>query len=252
MDDRDLVANATQLSPTFDKAQKIRQLAKARNITLQQGASPEKQALAGRFRALIVPRQIRRRAIRPRCLRMRSLFSTSPDALPLIPPLLGRAISPLPLPPLEFVLNGFLDRILSRNPQIFDRLGPHAGKRFAIKPTDLPFIFVIEAAAQRPCLSVVRELSADADAQISSSMANLLALVEGRLDGDALMFSRQLAIEGDVEAVLALRNAIDDARLDMAAEIGGLFGPLGEPVRRLLGAARDAILRSAQLQDRLS
>ncbi len=158
-------------------------------------------------------------------------------------------MGPLPLLPLELVLNGFLHRVLSRNPQIFDRLGPHGGKRFAIKPTDLPFAFVIEAAAPGPRLSVVRELPADIDAQISSSLANLLALVEGRLDGDALMFSRQLVIEGDVEAVLALRNAIDDAQLDLVGEIGSLFGPLGEPVRRLLGAARDAVLRSGRLQD---
>jgi len=184
---------------------------------------------------------------------MKSFFAASPDSapqqLPQVPPLLGRAVRPLPLPPLEFVLNGFLDRILRRNPQIFDRLGPHAGKRFAIKATDLPLVFVIEADARRPRLSVVRELSVDADALISSSIANLLALVEGRLDGDALMFSRQLVIEGDMEAVLALRNAIDDAQLDMAAEIGSLFGPFGEPVRRILGAGRDAILRSTRLQD---
>lgn len=151
--------------------------------------------------------------------------------------------------PLELVLNGFLRRVLRRNPQIFERLGPHVAKRFAVKATDLPFFFVIEAAAPRPRLSVVRELSADVDAEISSSIANLLALIEGRLDGDALMFSRQLAIEGDVEAVLALRNAIDDARLDLVAEIGSLLGPLGGPVSRLLGTAREATLQSGQLQD---
>ncbi len=154
----------------------------------------------------------------------------------------------MPLLPLELALNGFLHRVLRRNPQIFARLGPHAGKRFAIKATDLPFTFVVQAAAPRPRLSVMRELSADADAQISSSIANLLALVEGRLDGDALMFSRQLVIEGDVEAVLALRNAIDDARLDMVAEIGSLFGPLGEPVRRIMTAVRNAILQSGRLE----
>lgn len=180
---------------------------------------------------------------------MRTFLRASPNSLPLVPPLLGLAISPLPLPPLEIVLNGFLHRLLKRNPQVFDRLGPHARKRFAIKATDLPFAFVVEAAPPRPRLSVVRKLSADADAQISSSIANLLALLEGRLDGDALMFSRQLVIEGDMEAVLALRNAIDDAGLDMVAEIGSLFGPLGEPVRRVLRAARDAILQPGSAQD---
>ena len=180
---------------------------------------------------------------------MRALFTASPDSLPLLRPLLGRAMSPLPLLPLELVLNRFLQRVVARNPRIFARLGPHAQKRFGIKPTDLPFAFVIEAAAPCPRLSVVRQLPADVDARISSSLANLLALLEGRLDGDALMFSRQLVIEGDVEAVLALRNAIDDSRIDLVDEIGNLFGPLGEPVRRLLGAARDSILQPGRVQD---
>lgn len=137
-----------------------------------------------------------------------------------------------------------MQRICERNPHIFDRLGVHAGKRFGIRPTDLPFAFVIEACTRRPRLSVMRELPTELDARISSSLPNLLALVEGRVDGDALMFSRQLVIEGDVEAVLALRNAIDDAGLDLVAEIADLFGPLGEPVRQVLDAARNSLMKA--------
>ncbi|MBI5265579.1 MAG: SCP2 sterol-binding domain-containing protein [Bradyrhizobium sp.] len=172
-------------------------------------------------------------------------YPSSPtgESLPSIPPLLARVMRPLPLLPLEIVLARFMQRICRRNPQIFDRLGVHAGKRFGIKPTDLPFAFVIEASTQRPRLSVMRELPAALDARISSSLANLLALVEGRVDGDALMFSRQLVMEGDVEAVLALRNAIDDAGLDLAKEVADLFGPLGEPVRQALDAARNSLMK---------
>ncbi len=175
---------------------------------------------------------------------MRHSFASSPESLPLIPPFLGNAIRPLPLLPLEIVLGGFLQRVCRDHPQIFDRLGPHAGKRFGIEPTDLPFAFVVQASAPRARLTVARELPPDLDARISSSLANLLALLEGRLDGDALMFSRQLAIEGDVEAVLALRNAIDDAQLDLVAEVGNLFGPFGDIVKRLLATARSSVLRS--------
>ena len=171
-------------------------------------------------------------------------MSPSSAFLPLVPAFLGRAVRPLPLKPLELVLGGFLHRVYSRHPQIFDRLGPHAGKRFGIDPTDLPFAFVVQATAPHPRLTVTRELPCELDACISSSLANLLALLEGRLDGDALMFSRQLAIEGDVEAVLALRNAIDDAGLDLAAEIGCLFGPLEALVTRLVGTARDTVFQS--------
>jgi O2-independent ubiquinone biosynthesis accessory factor UbiT len=159
------------------------------------------------------------------------------------PPLLSLAMRPLPLLPPQVVLSAFLRRILSRHPHLLDRLGAHRGKRFGIKPTDLPFAFVIQATPRCPRLEVVRELPPGTDARISASIASLLALVEGRLDGDALMFSRQLVVEGDVEAVLALRNAIDDARLDVVAEAAALFGPFGHPVQRVLEAARDIVLK---------
>jgi predicted lipid carrier protein YhbT len=169
--------------------------------------------------------------------------------LPKIPPLVAVAIRPLPLLPLQLALSGFLHRIWTRNPAIFDRLGPHAGARFGIKPTDLPFAFVVEAAPRRPRLSVVRELPRELDACVSSSLFNLLALVEGRVDGDALMFSRELVIEGDVEAVLALRNAIDDAQLDLVTELATLFPPLGGPASHVLRAARDRVIGSSSLPE---
>lgn len=156
---------------------------------------------------------------------------------------------PLPLLPLQLALAGFLRRVVRRNPAIFDRLGEHSRARFGIKPTDLPFGFVVEAAPPR--LTMVRELPRSLDAGISASLANLLALLEGRVDGDALMFSRELVVEGDVEAVLALRNAIDDAQLDLVDEIAALFGPLGEPARRVLGAARDGVIGSSRRGEEL-
>jgi predicted lipid carrier protein YhbT len=159
-----------------------------------------------------------------------------------IPSLVARAIRPLPLLPLEIVLAGITNRICRRHPNIFDRLGTHVGKRFGIKPTDLPFAFVIEATSPQPRFSVMRELPVDVEARISSQLVNLLALLEGRLDGDALMFSRQLTIEGDVEAVLALRNAIDDAGLDLVAEVSLMLGPLGEPARQILDGVRKSLV----------
>ena len=176
----------------------------------------------------------------------------SRESLPLVPPILARVMRPLPLFPLEIVLAGFMQRLCGRNPRIFARLGDHAGKRFGIKATDLPFAFVIEACAERPGLLVMRELPTGLDAAISSSLVNLLALVEGRVDGDALMFSRQLVIEGDVEAVLALRNAIDNAGLDLVEEVASIFGPLGEPVRQVLDAARKSLIKPNPLSQETS
>ncbi|MFB6464440.1 ubiquinone anaerobic biosynthesis accessory factor UbiT [Bradyrhizobium tunisiense] len=166
----------------------------------------------------------------------------SPGQLPTIPPLVAIAMRPLPLLPLQLVLGGVLQRIHRRNPAMFDRLGEHARARFGIKPIDLPFAFVVEA--RPPRLSVVRNLPKDLDARIFASLANLLALLEGRVDGDALMFSRELLVEGDVEAVLALRNTIDDTQLDLVTELSSLFGPLGAPARRAFEAARGRVIGS--------
>lgn len=175
---------------------------------------------------------------------MSSLQDASSTSLPLLPSLLRQALRPLPLLPLQIALGAFLRGLSRRHPHLLDRLGPHRGKRFGIRPTDLPFAFVIQADPQRPQLAAVRELPSGLDASISASIVSLLALVEGRLDGDALMFSRQLVIEGDIEAVLALRNAIDDAGLDLVGEIAALSGPFGGPAQRLLAAARDSLLKS--------
>jgi O2-independent ubiquinone biosynthesis accessory factor UbiT len=174
------------------------------------------------------------------------LVSPPPCSVSRVLPLLALAMRPLPLLPPQIALSALLRRILRRHPRLLDRLGAHRSKRFGIKPTDLPFAFVIQVTSGRPRLEVVRELPADADAHISASITSLLALLEGRLDGDALMFSRQLIVEGDVEAVLALRNAIDDAGLDVVTEIAALAGPLGPPVERVLDAARKAILGTTE------
>ena len=52
-------------------------------------------------------------------------------------------------------------------------------------------------------------------------------------DGDALFFSRDLMVSGDVGAALALRNAIDDAELDLLEEVSDLAPPIARPLRSL-------------------
>lgn len=171
---------------------------------------------------------------------MTSVKAASAQPLSTVPFLLALMMRPLPLLPLQAALFLVLRRICDRHPHIFDRLGGHARKRFGIVPTDLPFAFVLEPLPPHPRLSVTRRLPAGLDARISSSLAGLFGLVEGSLDGDALMFSRDLLVEGDVEAVLALRNAIDDAQLDLMSEIADAFGPLSVPLKHVLRVARSS------------
>lgn len=60
----------------------------------------------------------------------------------------------------------------------------------------------------------------------------LLALLEGRIDGDAVFFSRDLAVSGDMEAMLALRNALDDCEINLPSDLADMAGPLAPLVRR--------------------
>jgi predicted lipid carrier protein YhbT len=148
-------------------------------------------------------------------------------APPRLPPWLARAVAPLPLAPLQPALALMLERIVRAHPDLHDRLGEHARKRFGIDPTDLPFAFVLEPRQRRPLVRAVRTLPDDVDASIHGPLAGLIGMAEGTLDGDALFFSRVLRVEGEVAAALALRNAIDDARIDFGRILFGGLGPLG-------------------------
>lgn len=70
----------------------------------------------------------------------------------------------------------------------------------------------------------------------------LLALLEGQIDGDAVFFSRSLTITGDMEAMLALRNALDDCNIDLPADIARMSGPFAPLVRRAAAEIRTRAL----------
>ncbi len=132
---------------------------------------------------------------------------------------LVRIMSVLPLAPLDLAANHILAGVLSRHPGIIPRMGEHAAKRFTVDPADCPFAFILEPGRRR--LQAVSSLSDQGfDARIAGPMLVLIGLLDGTYDGDALFFSRDLVIEGDTAAVLALRNAIEDANLDPARILG--------------------------------
>lgn len=161
-------------------------------------------------------------------------MSASDSSILPAPPLLSMAMRLLPLAPLQPPLSLLLASIVRRHRGLFTRLGPHARKHFGIDPTDLPFAFLLSPNPDRPRLVAVGDLPQVLDVRISGPLGALIGMVNGELDGDALFFSRDLRVEGDFEAVVALRNAIDDARINMIDEIGSLFGPLGGPVETAL------------------
>ena len=145
-------------------------------------------------------------------------------------------LAPLPLFPLQPVLQRLVGSVARRRPEFFERLGHHKDKRYLITPTNLPFDFLLCPNPAKPTLKACRRAHRPAyDARISGTFLTLLDMVDGRLDGDALFFSRDLVIEGDVEAVVVLRNALDDLEGSVADDIAR---PFGAPAKAALAALR--------------
>ena len=169
-------------------------------------------------------------------------------AIPRLPGLFSASLRPLPLGPLSLALTVLTRRIARRHPQLFRRLGEHRRKRFLLAPTDLPFALLLDLSGPEVKVTVSRG-EPPADSRLTGSLAAFLGMVHGAYDGDALFFSRDLAVSGDTAAALALRNAMDDAELDLSLEATALVGPLRAPLDRFLDFAEQrsgVALRRAQ------
>ena len=68
-------------------------------------------------------------------------------------------------------------------------------------------------------------------------------LVDSEEDGDAAFFSRDLEVSGDTEAVVRLRNALDDVDGSIAEETAAMFG---RPGRAILARLRRAYLNDSE------
>lgn len=158
-----------------------------------------------------------------------------------LPPLLARPVEIAPLWLMERVARAIFSSVLKAHPGLFERLGDYRQTRYCFSPADLPLHFLVVPAQET--LSIARGKPPLADARIEGPLVLLLGLLEGRCDADALFFSRDLSVTGDMEAMLALRNALDDSAIDLPREVGALAGPFSPLVT---GAARH--IRSRALE----
>ena len=140
--------------------------------------------------------------------------------------LLLPALQPLPQWPLQTLLGLAVRHMSRRHPSIFERLQSLGPATIAIDVTDLPCILLFgpNVAGGRLRLVERGEISS-ASATISGPLGPLAALLQGKCDGDALFFSRVIAIEGHTAVVVALRNAIDNSEVDLLADFAAIFGP---------------------------
>jgi predicted lipid carrier protein YhbT len=163
----------------------------------------------------------------------------------LVPPFAG-----LPLGPL---LTRSLRSLARRRPAVFDRLGDHRAARFLIDPVDLPFAFLMIPDGESAVVRVVsKDETLPSDVTIRGPILMLLGLLDGTFDGDALFFHRTVSVSGQTEAIVALRNAIEDAELTPAdlLDLSGEAGRIAD--RSILGGLSLArrILSSAATHPR--
>ncbi|MER9653058.1 SCP2 sterol-binding domain-containing protein [Mesorhizobium sp. M0152] len=143
---------------------------------------------------------------------------------PTLPAVIRHLFPPFAGLPLGLLLTLSLRSMARRQPRLFDRLGEHRTACYFIDPVDLAFAFTVVPDAERSIVRVVRKSeTATSSVQIRGPILTLLSLLDGTLDGDALFFSRIISISGRTEAVLALRNTIEDAELS-PADLLGLSG----------------------------
>ncbi len=146
----------------------------------------------------------------------------------------GLLLRPLPKAPLNRLLRHMAGHIQKNHPAILERLTPLAGTEFLICPTDLPHdMRMIIGTGQVDC-RIEGDIKTPADVTISGPFLSLMDMMDGRIDGDALFFSRSLSVEGDTEALLTLRNAMDSEDIDLRQEILTSLGPLKTPAAALL------------------
>ena len=137
-----------------------------------------------------------------------------------------RLLPPFAAAPFGPLLTLSLRSLARRRPSLFERLGEHSTARFLIDPTDLSFAFsVVPDGASAVVRVTGKSGAAPCDVVIRGPLLMLLGILDGTLDGDALFFHRTVAISGRTEAVVALRNAIEDAEL-RPSDLLGLSGAL--------------------------
>jgi O2-independent ubiquinone biosynthesis accessory factor UbiT len=163
----------------------------------------------------------------------------------ILPAIVTKIAGILPLMPMELAAKTLIGNALAARPGLVRRLAEYAGATFAIDPVDCPFVFLVKAEGEGAEVKMVRDADGAAyDARIKAPLIVLAGMIDGTYDGDALFFSRDLSIEGDTEAVLALRNALEDAEIDPASALRvpeRFAGPFNRSAELAFGFLRSAL-----------
>ncbi|MBI4357183.1 MAG: SCP2 sterol-binding domain-containing protein [Gammaproteobacteria bacterium] len=123
---------------------------------------------------------------------------------------------------LQTLINRTLLKIQRHHPGIAERLSEFHGKTLLIEFSDLPFYLLLpieQSLKVRIIPNRSEALASEPFATVRSELYSLWQLFQGKLDGDALFFSRDLSIDGNTELIVALRNALDGVKIDWVKDV---------------------------------
>ena len=165
---------------------------------------------------------------------------TAPALSPVL--LLGFTLRPAPRRALQAAASLAMAALLRGHRGVFERLEGLANPVFLIDPVDLPFRFHLCTALPSPRLLVLGEDDEEPGGLVAAAIQGPLPVLidplEGRIDWDALFFSRALTVEGDMAAVVAMRNAVDGADISLVEDLLRAGGALYRRAERDLETLR--------------
>ena len=163
-------------------------------------------------------------------------------------------LRPLPKAPLETALQRLADRLSARYPGVLERVADVGRARLLLVATDLPWwaLIVLDGRAAR--ITVGRHAddpTPHAHATVTGPVERLLVCAQGSGDGDAMFFAREIEVSGNTDVLVALRNALDGAELDLAGELAAVAGPLHRPAARAMAQTAGLYARASAGLDAL-
>lgn len=152
------------------------------------------------------------------------------SSLPI--PIARIAMCLMPPSRLQRATEGLIFRMRQRHPRLFKNLERLSPALVLVEVTDLPHRFLLAFGDGKTSLTVNPSEKNDCDAKISGSLAALISLLEGRVDGDKLFFSRDIEITGNTSIIVALRNTLDREEIVLLEDVTYPLGPFARPVKR--------------------
>nr|WP_242468656.1 SCP2 sterol-binding domain-containing protein [Rhodovibrio salinarum] len=152
------------------------------------------------------------------------------------------------------MLQRLADRLSRSHPDVLDRLSDVGTARLLLVATDLPWSALITFTADGAEVTLSRtdaESAPEAEATVTGPVERLVACAQGGGDGDAMFFAREIQVTGNSDVLVALRNALDGAELDVGQEFAALAGPLQRPATDAIGGAAWLYRRMADGLDSL-